>query len=384
MTRPRLRIVICGLSITSSWGNGHAVTYRGLVRELCARGHDVLFLEADRPWYASHRDLPDPPYGRTELYSTVDEFRDLYTREVEQADVVMVGSYVPDGVAIGNWVVRHARGARVFYDIDTPVTLSKIGRGDLEYLSPGLIPLYDLYLSFTGGPVLRAIERKFGSPKARALYCSADTQKYFPEEHPLRWELGYLGTYSDDRQPTLERLLLAPARERFERRFVVAGPQYPDAIEWPLNLERIEHLAPDEHRRFYNRQRYTLNVTRKDMVLWGYSPSIRLFEAAACGTPIISDWWTGLDALFEVGREILIARDTSDVLRILSTVPEEERTRIGARGRERVLRQHTAARRAAELEYHVLETLSEISKSRSIRRSESWNNFDLKTDCAAP
>src|SRR5689334_1895903 len=129
---PRLRIVILGLTITSSWGNGHATTYRGLVRELVRRGHDVLFLEHDKPWYASNRDLPNPPFGRTELYASVDDLKNRFAADVREAHLVVVGSYVPEGVGVGEWVTRTARGITAFYDIDTPVTLAKLSRGDFE------------------------------------------------------------------------------------------------------------------------------------------------------------------------------------------------------------------------------------------------------------
>lgn len=355
--KAQLDIVILGLSITSSWGNGHATTYRGLVRELVRRGHRVLFLERDVEWYASNRDLPIPPYGHTELYTNLDELRDRFSRQVRQADLVIVGSYVPEGVAVGEWVQRIAGGATAFYDIDTPVTLAKLDRGDYEYLAPVLIPRYDLYLSFTGGPTLDRLEQAFGAPCARSLYCSVDPELYYPEEAETAYDLGYLGTYSDDRQPPLERLMLEPARRWAEGRFVVAGPQYPSSIRWPENVERINHLPPARHRAFYNAQRYTLNVTRADMVRVGYAPSVRLFEAAACGTPIISDYWDGLDTLFELGEEILISRTPDDTLRYLRDVSEEERRAIGRRARRRVLASHTAAHRAAELERYACDVL---------------------------
>jgi len=348
-----LSIVILGLSITSSWGNGHATTYRALVRALAERGHDVLFLEADRPWYAANRDLPDPPFGRTVLYESLDDLADRFGNDVRHADLVIVGSYVPDGVEVGRWAVATAQGVTAFYDIDTPVTLAKLERGDTEYLSADLIPRYCMYLSFTGGPTLERLERQYGSPMARALYCSVDPERYRPEPAEARWDLGYLGTYSDDRQPTVNRLLVEPAEAWNEGRFVVAGPQYPGSIVWPSNVNRIDHLPPADHSTFYNAQRFTLNVTRADMIAAGWSPSVRLFEAAACGTPIISDWWPGLDSLFEPGAEIVIAPDTATVLETLRTMPDKHRQAMGNRARERVLGSHTAAHRAMELEHHV-------------------------------
>ena len=334
-----------------------------MVRELERLGHDVLFLEQDVPWYANSRDLADPPFGTTKLYSGIDELRTNYGQAVRTADCVIVGSYVQDGVAVGEWVTREARGLTAFYDIDTPVTLAKLERGDREYLTPELIPRYGLYLSFTGGPVLDKLEDIFGSPAARALYCSFDEQIYYPEPQELKWDLGYMGTYSGDRQPTLEKLLIEPARELKGLNFVVAGPQYPDSIDWPSNVERIEHLPPSDHRRFYNSQRFTLNVTRSDMINAGYSPSVRLFEAAACGVPIISDHWNGIDTFFTPGEEILIARSVNDVLGYINNIGEHERRSIAERARQRVLSRHTAAHRARELESYILEAMASRRRS---------------------
>lgn len=344
------RIVFIGLSITSSWGNGHATTYRALVRELTASGHQVLFLEHDKPWYARNRDMPVPPWGETKLYRSFDELQDLYSEEVENADFVIVGSYVPKGIDVGEWVTRTARGITAFYDIDTPITITKLERGTCEYLSPELIPKYNIYLSFTGGPILNRIEKHYGSPMARALYCSAEVNSPRSSLCEMRYDLGYMGTYSFDRQPSLEQLMLLPARRWRDGHFVVAGPQYPLNICWPENVERIEHVAPPQHPSFYGSQRFTLNITREQMIQFGYSPSVRLFEAGACGTAIISDWWEGLDSFFVPGSEILISRSPEDTLRYLREIPESERSLIAAKSRMRVLRQHTAAHRVAELE----------------------------------
>ncbi|MFL6215620.1 MAG: glycosyltransferase [Blastocatellia bacterium] len=352
-----MRIVILGLSLTSSWGNGHATTYRGLVRELDAMGHDVLFLERDVPWYAENRDLPHPPYGRTELYSSLRELKRRFATAVREADLVIVGSYVPEGIAVGEWVTNTAQGATAFYDIDTPVTLARLKHNDAEYLTQELVARYDLYLSFTGGPTLDLIETRYGSPMARPLYCSVDPDLYFPETCEPRYDLAYMGTYSSDRQPTLERLLIEPARRWTKGRFAVAGPMYPQTINWPANVERIEHLSPAEHRAFYNSQRFTLNVTRADMIRAGFSPSVRLFEAAACATPIISDYWQGLDTFFEIGEEILVARSPQEALRFIKQMPEAERVEIGRRARVRALAEHTARHRASELVAYAGELL---------------------------
>ena len=350
-----MNLVVLGLSISSSWGNGHATTFRGLLREFKKRGHDIHFLERDVPWYATNRDLPNPDYCKLSLYESLEELKDTYEDTVRNADAVIVGSYVPEGVEVGHWACSTAKGPVAFYDIDTPVTLAKLERRDYEYLTPGCIQRYDMYLSFTGGPTLQRLEQEFGSPKALPLYCSFDPALYFPEEAEMRWSLGYMGTYSDDRQPPLETMLIEPARRMSETHFVVAGPMYPPHIEWPANVERIEHLPPKCHRSFYNSQLFTLNVTRADMVKAGWSPSVRLFEAAACGTPIISDYWDGLGDFFELDTEILISRSAEDTMQILRTTDADERQSIAERARARVMEQHTAAKRAEELESYLLE-----------------------------
>lgn len=368
MTRP-LKLVVLGLSLSSSWGNGHATTYRALLKAFAERGHDVLFLERDVPWYAAHRDLTDPDWCRLVLYPDLAGL-EQHREAIRAADAVMVGSYVPDGVSVGRFVQDHAAGLTAFYDIDTPVTLAALDGGACAYLQPDLIPGYDLYLSFTGGPTLDVIERRYGSPCARALYCSVDPDLYPQLDATPRWDLSYLGTYSPDRQPGLERLLIEPARRLPQRRFVVAGPQYPAEIEWPDNVERLEHIGPDDHAAFYAASRYTLNLTRAAMVAAGWSPSVRLFEAASCGVPIVSDTWEGLASLFKPGRDILLAHATADAVALLERGSTGIDRAVGAAGRRRVLAAHTARHRAAELETYLAEAKMRLLPG-SLRQARS-------------
>jgi spore maturation protein CgeB len=349
-----MKLVVLGLSLSSSWGNGHATTYRALLQAFAKRGHEILFLERDVPWYRNNRDIADTNYCRLEYYGSLDEL-DWRREEIRRADAVIVGSYVPNGVEVGLYVQHNARGVTAFYDIDTPVTLAKLRRFDLEYLAPELVPGYDIYLSFTGGPTLRRIEERYASPMARALYCSCDPEFYRPLNVPQKWDLSYLGTYSDDRQSTLERLLIEPARRLPRLRFCVAGPQYPRDVVWPDNVDRIEHLPPSGHTAFYAASRYTLNVTRADMIAAGWSPSVRLFEAAACATPVISDKWEGIDSLFDPGREIILAESSDEVVARLGS--NEDAAAIGQAARQRILGGHTAAHRAAELESYIDEAI---------------------------
>jgi spore maturation protein CgeB len=354
----KLQIVIFGLAITSSWGNGHAVTYRALAKALHRRGHCVTFLERDVPWYREHRDLENPDYCHVRLYKDLKEAASRFDSLVADADLVIIGSFVPDGVVLADWITARARGVTAFYDIDTPLTLARLESGRAGYISPALIPRFDLYLSFTGGPALSLSEDLDGSPRARTLYCTADLDVHRPCELPAEWSLGYLGTYSPDRQQTLEEFLIEPARALPGEQFVVAGAQYPSDIKWPPNVARIEHLAPAEHPSFYGRQRFTLNITRADMVSAGFSPSVRLFEAAACAVPVISDAWPGLDSIFRPGKEIIIVEAAHQVTQLLQELPEDRRRGIAAAARSRLLLDHTPDHRAKQLESYYREVLT--------------------------
>lgn len=343
-----MKVVILGLSITSSWGNGHATGFRGLVRELSRRGDEVLFLERDVPWYARHRDLPEPPWGQTRLYGSL-EALDMHRADVREADVVVVGSFVPEGVEVARWVLEHGSGASAFYDIDTPVTIGKLRAGEREYLAAEAIPRFDLYLSFTGGPALEILAGEFGARRPVFFPCFVDPDAYAPFDAERVWSVNYLGTYAAGRQPALEEMLFAVARRRPGKRFSVAGPMYPDDTVWPENVEHIEHLPPAEHPRYYASSQLTLNLTRPEMKKLGHSPSVRLFEAAACGAAIVSDRWAGVGEVLEPGREILLADSGDEVEAHLEALDEPARAALAGAARERVLRDHTAARRAEQL-----------------------------------
>ncbi|WP_075293230.1 CgeB family protein [Pararhizobium arenae] len=367
MKRP-LDIVVFGLSLSSSWGNGHATTFRALLRGLAAHGHRVLFLERDVPWYASKRDLPAPDFCSLVYYDNVDEVLEAHSARLRDADAVVIGSYVPSGIELIDKLAALRLKRFCFYDIDTPVTMAKLDRGDEDYLARRQIPLFDSYFSFSGGAVLSRLEREYGARHAEALYCSVDAERYVGTGEALQWDFGYLGTYSPDRQPTLERLLIAPAQQLPDRRFVVAGPQYPDTIEWPENVERIDHLPPAEHASFYSRQRFTLNVTRADMIAAGWSPSVRLFEAAACATAIISDEWQGLDELFPRGQAIFIALETCDVVELLSNTDEARRRAVASAARDIVLENHTGEARARAFAEQLSELpIHPMPRQRSLR-----------------
>jgi len=350
-----MKIVICGLSITSSWGNGHATTYRALVRALNARGHDIVFFERDLEWYSSNRDMPQPPFCRVHIYDGWAELQPLLRRELDDAEIGMVGSYFPDSTEAIDTVLGSNAAVKVFYDIDTPITVSKLRNGDAEYLTREQLRGFDIYFSFTGGPMLGELAEKFGARCAVPLYCSFDPDRYRISEPDdrFRCDLSYMGTYAADRQTRLEELLCKPAGTLPDSRFVVAGPQYPASVFWPKNIKRIVHLEPKFHPPFYCSSRFTLNLTRKEMIEAGYSPSVRLFEAAGCGAAIISDTWNGIDTFFTPGAEILLADSSSAVVTLLKGLSHEQIDAIRHRAQERVLAEHTAEKRAIQFEDFV-------------------------------
>ena len=349
-----MKFVVFGLAISSSWGNGHATLWRGLCRALHLRGHRVVFFERDVPYYAAHRDLVALPGCELVLYESWSAIADRAHRELLDADVGMITSYCPDATDATDLLLDAPRALPVFYDLDTPVTLSRLGDGEaVPYISShGLAP-FPLVLSYTGGEALDGL-RALGARKAAPLYGHVDPDVHRPGSPSSEFacDLAYLGTYADDRQVALDELLLQPAREQPNRRFVIAGAQYPANFPWTSNIYFVRHLAPAQHPDFYASCRLTLNVTRQAMARMGWCPSGRLFEAAACGAAILSDTWDGLDAFFTPGVEILVARTSDDALAALD-MGEAGLKRLRDAARERVLRDHTSEARARELEMLV-------------------------------
>lgn len=358
-----MKLVIFGLTVSSSWGNGHATIWRGLLRALVGRGHQVVFFERDAPYYAAHRDLHEIPGGELCLYRAWQEVARLAARHLADADVGMVASYCPDGLEATDLVLS-SNALRTFYDLDTPVTLARLRAGEsLTYIGPRGLGGFDLVLSYTGGTALDQLQSELGATRVAPLYGSVDPKSHHPVKavEAYRADLSYLGTYAEDRQAGLEELLLQTARRMPDRKFLIGGAQYPVEFPWTDNIFFVRHVPPPDHPAFYCSSQLTLNVTRQAMAEMGFCPSGRLFEAAACGTPILSDWWEGLDHFFEPGSEILVARSTDEAAAALE-MGAGALARVAHNARERTLAEHTAARRAVELE-RLLESLPEARSS---------------------
>lgn len=342
-----MKIIVFGLSLSSSWGNGHAVTYRSLLKGLHALGCDVVFFERDTEWYAAHRDFTTWPHSQLFFYSRLSELAP-FRHEISSADAIIIGSYVPDAGILYRMVRDLNPRTLALYDIDTPVTLANLRTGTANVFDRGMIADCDLYLSFTGGPTLDTIRREFKARLVRPLYCSVDPELHHPIAGERRYTLSYLGTFSEDRQNKLETLLLEAARTLPKESFCVAGAQYPEDLRWPENVAFQDHIPPEAHPAFYGTSQATLNLTRADMIIAGYSPSIRLFEAASCNTAILTDEWPGLDQFFTPGLECLVVRTTRDVCEALS-LPSVALESIATAARQRTLASHTGLARAKEL-----------------------------------
>jgi spore maturation protein CgeB len=346
-----MKLVIFGLTLSSSWGNGHATLWRGLCRALARQGHRIVFFERDVPYYALNRDLRELPGTDLRLYADWPSALSEARRETADADAAMVTSYCPDGAAASELVLATAGPLSVFYDLDTPVTLEQLARGEpVPYLPPEGLGGFDLVLSYTGGRALDELRDRLGARRVAPLYGSVDPEVHRPAD-PLadfQGDVSYLGTYAADRQEALEQLFLQPARRLPAKRFVIGGAQYPVDFPWGSNVFFVRHLPPADHPAFYASSPLTLNVTRAAMASMGYCPSGRLFEAAACGTAVLSDTWEGLDRFFEPGREIFTAAGTDEAAEILS-LPRDEVRKVARAARERTLAEHTAERRAAEM-----------------------------------
>lgn len=347
-----MKLVIFGLTLSSSWGNGHATLWRGLIRALTRRNHDVVFFERDVPYYAEHRDLTELPGAALVLYRHWPQAQARARSEARQADAAIITSYCPDAKAAAALLRAHAPDAlRVFYDLDTPVTLARLEAGEtVDYLPDSGLQDFDLVLSYTGGAALDELRERLGAPRVAALYGHVDPLAHRPAPRDERFsaDLSYLGTYAADRQPALQSLFVEPARRRPARRFVLGGSGYPPDFPWARNIWFVRHVAPPEHPPFYSSSRLTLNVTRRDMAAMGFCPSGRLFEAAACATPVLSDAWAGIEQFFTPGEEILLAGSAEEATAALD-LPAEALARIGRAARERALDEHTSECRAARM-----------------------------------
>jgi spore maturation protein CgeB len=346
-----MRFVVFGLTASSTWGNGHATVWRGLARALAEQGHALEFYERDQPWYAAHRDATELPGGKLRLHRALAEVAAEAREAADSADVAMVTSYCPDALAATELVLGSRARVKAFYDLDTGVTVSQLRAGEgVPWVGPRGLADFDLVLSFTGGRALALLREVLGARRVAPLHGGVDpaTHRPSPPAPPFRGDVSHLGTWAQGRPEGLESLFVGPAARMPERTFVLGGPMYDDSFPWRSNIRYVRHLEPALHPAFFCSSPLTVSVTRADLAPLGHCPSPRLFEAAACGVPVMSDWFEGLDSFFTPGQEILVARTLEEAVEAIAT-PREELAWIGRRARDRALAEHTAAARARQL-----------------------------------
>lgn len=358
-----MHFVIFGLTISSSWGNGHATLWRSLLKAMSRRGHTASFYEKNVSYYADTRDGWTPPAGiDLRLYDSLQEFEPEVKRDLAVADVALCTSYCPDGAEAAKIILDSRAAIKAFYDLDTPVTLKAVSADKaVPYLPVEGLGGFDLVLSYTGGRALGELQTALGARRVSPLYGSVDPETHCPGPslREFRSSLCYLGTYSLDRQAVLEELFVKPADRMPQERFVIGGAQYPEGFPWRRNIFFVRHLPPSLHSAFFCSARATLNITRGSMVEYGFCPSGRLFEAASCGTAILSDWWEGLSDFFSPGTEILRVQSARDVEDALS-LSDKELHAIGDAARQHTLERHTAIHRIIELEAICEQLVSDL------------------------
>lgn len=365
-----MKIAIFGLTLRSSWSNGHATLWRGLCKSLIKLGHEFVFFERDEPSYASTCDWPALPPAMSNsqltLYSDWSTVEATARRELADCDAAIVSSYCFDAQAATDAILSAGRPLALFYDLDTPVTLDTLRSGrQVNYVPTRGLRDFDLVLSYTGGAALEELRTDLGARRVRTLYGHVDPDVHRPTAAAAKYRaaLSCLGTCSADRHTMLEELFIAPARLRPAKKFLMAGARRPEHYSWSDNVDFVDYLPPQQHPAFFCSSRLTLNVTRQPMVRLGWCPTARLFEAAACGAAVISDEWCGLDDFYTPGEQILVARSSADILSALD-LSDARLQQIGRDARERTLDEHTSLHRARQL-IHYLEELRSTSKFRT-------------------
>jgi len=336
-----------GSSLVSSYWNGAATYYRGLVRALAERGNTVTFYEPDAYERQAHRDIDDPPWAEVVVWEPTEARAGALVRAARSADVVVKASGV--GV-LDEWLemaVAELEGpTRIFWDVDAPATLAA---ADARFAA--LVPQFDLVLTYGGGERVVERYRELGARDCAPIYNALDPSTHHPVPRDPRFacDIAFLGNRLPDREARIEEFFLRAAEQAPERSFLLGGSGWDDK-QLPPNVRWVGHVGTAEHNAFNVTPLAVLNVTRASMVANGWSPATRVFEAAGAGACLITDAWEGIDEFLEPGREVLVARDGRDVAEFVRKLLPDTARNIGAAARERVLRDHTYVQRAEQVE----------------------------------
>lgn len=356
-----MKLCIFGHTISSSWDGRHASVWRGLCRALARCGHRVVFFERDHLQLAAQRDMPHPEGCDLRIYRDWDDVRAMAARELADADAGMVTSRCPDARAASQLVLEAGLSVAAFYDLESPRTVARRRAGQtIEHVGPEGYRPFDVVLSYAGGPVLLDLVELLGARRVETLFASLDTSIHQPDGPSPEFtaRASFLGPYTRDLHEMLDRLFFEPSRRLSQVQFALGGGGVPDSLLLPSNLHRVGPIALDRQAAFYCSSRITVSVTPREMARAGHCPPARMFAAAGCGVPVLSDAWDGIEVFFEPGREIFVAGSTEEAMDVVC-LPDEELARVGRAARERALAEHTAEARARRL----VEVLTEVACS---------------------
>jgi spore maturation protein CgeB len=346
-----MRIAFFGSSLVSSYWNGAATYYRGIVRALAERGHEVVFFEPDAYERQQHRDIADPPWAEVVVWTPTAARANELVDSVRGFDLVVKAS----GVGVLDADLEDAVAAlegpiRVFWDVDAPATLTRLERDATDPLRQ-LVPRYDLVLTYGGGDPVVERYQALGAAACVPVYNAVDPQTHHPDARDDRFgaDLAFLGNRLPDRELRVEEFFLAAAAAAPARSFLLGGSGW-ETKALPSNVRLLGHVGTEEHNAFNSTPLAVLNVTRDSMVANGWSPATRVFEAAGAGACLITDAWPGIELFLEPGREVLVAENGDEVARHLEELDSARARAIGAAALERVLREHTYTRRAEQVE----------------------------------
>ncbi|WP_336488773.1 CgeB family protein [Methylobacterium nigriterrae] len=363
-----MRIAFYGSSLLSSYWNGAATYYRGLLRDLAARGHRITFYEPDAFDRQKHRDIDPPPYAAVRVYPATPEAMRAVAAEAAQADVVVKASGVgvfDDELLAGVIAASRPEAIRIFWDVDAPATLAELARFPDHALHRAM-PVLDLVLTYGGGPPVIAAYEGFGAARCIPIYNALDPDTHHPVPADPRFaaDLAFLGNRLPDREARVEAFFLGAAVRLPDRSFLIGGNGW-DTKAMPANVRHLGHVYTREHNAFNTTPRAVLNIARDSMAAVGFSPATRVFEAAGAGACLITDAWTGLDLFLREGEEVLVARDGRDVAEQMRALTPERARAVGTAARARITREHTYAHRGAEVDA-ILNEVRARKRERSV------------------
>jgi spore maturation protein CgeB len=357
-----MKIAFYGSSLLSSYWNGAATYYRGLLSDLARRGYGVTFYEPDAFDRQKHRDIAPPDWADVRVYPATEEAVRGVTAEAAKADIVVKAS----GVGVFDDVLLHGviaasrpEAMRIFWDVDAPATLAEL-RHNADHPLHRAMPLLDIVFTYGGGPPVVAAYEGFGAHRCTPIYNGLDPSTHFPAAAEQRFaaDLSFLGNRLPDREARVEQFFLEPAAKLQERQFLIGGNGW-ETKAMPANVRHIGHVYTREHNAFNTTPLAVLNVARDSMATTGFSPATRVFEAAGAGACLITDAWVGLDLFLEEDEEVLVARDGADVAAHLQRLTPERARAIGDAARARILAEHTYSRRGAQVDRILREVFSQ-------------------------